>query len=76
VRGDMGDIESSRIILAYCPKPSVGTSMEIFYAYYSLGKPVIIVCDDPKPSPWLVRFSNELFHDFRPAIEYLRRWVR
>src|SRR5579872_4741790 len=43
VFNDMQDIFSSDVILANCPKPSVGTSMEIFFAFDQLQKPVIVV---------------------------------
>lgn len=59
VRGDLDDIDSSDVLLMNCPKPSVGTSMEIFYGH-STGKPVVVVIPDDgrAPSPWLVVHSD------------------
>lgn len=53
VEADVEDILNSDILLAFCPKPSVGTSMEIFFAH-SLGMPVVtVVPEGASWSPWL-----------------------
>lgn len=53
VEGDKADIGSCRAVVAYCPKPSVGTSMEVLYAF-ERGIPVHVVVPDGAPvSPWL-----------------------
>lgn len=71
VSGDMDDIQGCDVILANCPKPSVGTSMEVFYASFCLGKRVISVVPS-NPSPWLIRFSDKVLPDIHAAIEYLK----
>lgn len=71
VRGDMEDIEASDVILAMCPKPSVGTSMEVFWAFHDLKKPVIAVVPAPA-SPWLLTFSTVQYTNLMAAITYLR----
>lgn len=55
VRGDLEDINECDLLLMACPKPSVGTSMEVFHGA-SVGKRVVaVVPDDGRdPSPWLV----------------------
>ena len=54
---DKEDIRACDAVLAYCPYPSVGTSMEIFYAH-SIGKPVhLVVPSISKASPWLTHHS-------------------
>ena len=40
---DKIDVASSDVILVNYDKPSVGTSMEVLYAW-QIGKPVIVVC--------------------------------
>jgi nucleoside 2-deoxyribosyltransferase len=69
--GDIEDIQESDVILAMCPKPSVGTSMEIFFAFHNLGKPVVVVCDGVL-SPWLKNFSTAQYANLLSAITYLR----
>lgn len=83
VVGDKADYRRCHFILAYCPKPSVGTSMEIFDAYenrFCVWKPwtwlrkrvkVIVVHPDDKPSPWLVAHSHKIVRSFAEAFEEL-----
>jgi hypothetical protein len=33
VEGDKADIDWADAVIAYCPKPSVGTSMEVLYCW-------------------------------------------
>ncbi len=70
VDGDKQDLDNSNIILAFCPKPSVGTSMEILY-FWERGGRVVIVHPNPNPSPWLVKHSEAIFPDFDSAYAYL-----
>lgn len=67
VVGDKQDLQDSDILLAYCPKPSVGTSMEVFMFHAVLGKPVIIVHPEDKPSPWLIEHSSHIVKTFDEA---------
>jgi nucleoside 2-deoxyribosyltransferase len=69
VLGDKDDICQSRLVLANCWQPSVGTSMEIMYAY-TKGKPVIAVCPLGKPSPWIT------YHCYvAPTLTVATQWV-
>lgn len=53
VEGDKRDINSADVVLAYCPQPSVGTSMEILHCW-TIGKPCVVVVPEGSPcSPWL-----------------------
>ena len=72
VKGDMADIEWADIILAMCPKPSVGTSMEVFWAFHDLKKPVIAIAPTPA-SPWLLTFSTVVYTNLLAAVTYLRQ---
>ena len=50
---DKRDIRAADIILVNYIKPSVGTSMEVFYAW-TLGIPIILWCPEgANLSPWL-----------------------
>jgi len=66
VKRDKFDILRSDIVLAYCPRPSWGTAMEIIHAYKN-DKWVVVVCDDPEPSPWLLAHSDVLVGTFEEA---------
>lgn len=70
VGNDMQDIFSCDVILANCPKPSVGTSMEICLAF-EMGKPIIVVAPHPM-SPWLIRFSTVQCTTLGGGITYAR----
>ena len=63
---DKIDIMASDIILAFCPRPSWGTPMEIIYASEN-DKWVVTVCSDPNPSPWLIAHSDVLVKTFEEA---------
>jgi nucleoside 2-deoxyribosyltransferase len=53
VENDKADIDACHWLLVYYDKPSVGTSMEVLYAW-GLQKPIVVVDVSGKPiSPWL-----------------------
>jgi nucleoside 2-deoxyribosyltransferase len=67
VENDKRDIESADVLLVNYVKPSVGTSMEILYAW-ERGKKIILVCEpDAVLSPWLIYHSNAVVHSMREA---------
>ena len=70
VNGDKEDLDNSDILLAYCPKPSVGTSMEILY-FWGRGS-TVIVHENPNPSPWLIYHCDALFSNFESAYVYIK----
>lgn len=58
---DKQDIGECDVLLMNCPKPSVGTSMEVMYGWLR-GKSVIcVVPEGSHPSPWLVYHSERIF---------------
>lgn len=74
---DKLDIRNSNYILVWYEKPSVGTSMEIFYAH-SLGIPLILIDkreDRTKNlSPWLIHHTTALVQSIDEAVETLNIW--
>ena len=76
---DKRDIEDSDYLVVWYEKPSVGTSMEIFYAH-SLTIPIILIDkreDRSKNlSPWLVYHSTALVQSIDDAVETLNIWSR
>lgn len=65
---DKIDVAGCDCILVNYDKPSVGTSMEVLFAW-QLGKPVIVVCKpDTIISPWLRYHSHAIVSTFRDAV--------
>lgn len=73
VENDKEDIRKSDILLMSCPKPSVGTSMEVLYGASFFG-PKSVICVIPPgstPSPWLVYHSTIFEGSEEEAVEEL-----
>ena len=73
VEFDLQDVRDADIILVNYNKPSIGTSMEIFYASYNLGK--FVVAFSPFEyrdcSPWMARFCTKILPDLEQAANYI-----
>lgn len=66
---DKRDIRNCDIILVNYDKPSVGTSMEVFYAW-TLGIPVVVwAAKDAKLSPWLIYHSTTIVHSLDQVVD-------
>lgn len=71
VEGDKEDIRKSDAMVVMYDKPSVGTSMEVFFAH-QLGIPVVVVADDSiKWSPWLIYHSIATGPRLDTMLDYL-----
>jgi nucleoside 2-deoxyribosyltransferase len=57
IKRDLEDIKRCDILVAYLPKLSAGTCMELFYAKLS-GRKTISICMINNPSPWIVVHSD------------------
>ena len=69
---DKRDVREADVILVNYIKPSVGTSMEIFYAW-GIGKPVIVWCAaDTNISPWLRYHSTAFVHSLSGVVSKIR----
>ena len=75
VRRDLEDIARCDFLVAYMPKVSAGTCMELFYAR-SRGKPTFIVCKLKNPSPWIIAHSTRVFKTFKELKSFLERWKK
>jgi len=65
---DKRDVRNADVVLVNYSKPSVGTSMEVFYAW-TLGTPVIVWCAaDAVISPWLRYHSTAIVHSLDQAV--------
>ncbi len=70
---DKRDIREADALLVYYVKPSVGTSMEVFYAW-TLGKPIIVMTEpyvSLSISPWLRYHSTAIVVGLTDAIKKL-----
>lgn len=66
---DKIDVTEADIIIVNYDKPSVGTSMEVIYAW-ERGKRIIVVCTpNATISPWLRYHSHHIVHSFDDALE-------
>jgi nucleoside 2-deoxyribosyltransferase len=69
---DKRDIQMSDVILAYAPKPTVGTSMEILYAHGYEIPSVVVIPEGPKVSPWIRRHATKVLRTFTgDAMEWI-----
>ena len=73
VEFDLQDVRDADIILVNYNKPSIGTSMEVFYASHDLGK--FVVAFSPfgfkDCSPWMVRYCTKILPTLEDACEYI-----
>lgn len=68
VEGDKADIDRCHVVLVNYDKPSVGTAMEILYAW-ERNKPVVVVAKPgTRISPWLRFHSWDIVDSFEKAI--------
>jgi len=61
IKRDLEDIEKCDVLIAYLPKLSAGTCMELFYAKMK-GKQTICICKLKNPSPWITAHSDILIN--------------
>ena len=73
VEFDLQDVRDADIVLVNYNKPSIGTSMEVFYAAFNQGKFVISFSPFTfeNCSPWMVRFSTKILPSLEAACEYI-----
>ncbi len=73
VEFDLQDVRDADIILVNYSKPSIGTSMEVFYAAHDLGK--FVVGFSPFTfkdcSPWMVKYCTKILPDLEEACRYI-----
>jgi nucleoside 2-deoxyribosyltransferase len=74
VEFDLQDVRNADIILVNYNKPSIGTSMEVFYASHNLGKFVVAFSpfEYKDCSPWMARFCTKILPGLEDAVNYIR----
>lgn len=73
VEFDLQDVRDADILLVNYNKPSIGTSMEVFYASHNLGKFVISFSPFTYKdcSPWMVRYSTKITSSLEDGVKYI-----
>ena len=71
VEEDKTLIDTCDTLLVNHIKPSVGTSMEILYAW-ERKKRVLLISNDNELSPWLIYHAHKIFPSLSQAIEYIQ----
>jgi nucleoside 2-deoxyribosyltransferase len=73
VEFDLQDVRDADIILVNYNRPSIGTSMEVFYASHNLGK--FVVAFSPfsykDSSPWMIKYCTKIVPGLQQACTYL-----
>jgi nucleoside 2-deoxyribosyltransferase len=72
IRRDLEDIEGCDVLIAYLPKLSAGTCMELFYAKLK-GKKTICICQIDNMSPWIVAHSDVMLENIEELEHALRK---
>ena len=71
VEEDKAFIDQCDVLLVNHLKPSVGTSMEVLYAWEKQ-KHVVIISENQEISPWLLYNSNKICSSLSEAIDYIQ----
>lgn len=72
VEGDKIDIDNCTHMLVQYDKPSVGTSMEVLYAWERKIPVVVVASSETRLSPWLVYHCNyNVFNKIQDALDYI-----
>lgn len=72
IKRDLEDIERCDFLIAYFPKLSAGTCMELFYAKLR-GKRTISICEIENPSPWIAFHSDLILKKIEELEDALKR---
>ena len=73
VEFDLQDVRTADILLVNYNKPSIGTSMEVFYAAHDLGKFVVAFSpfEYKDCSPWMARYCTKNLGSLEEAAHYI-----
>jgi len=72
IKRDLEDIDRCDILVAYIPKLSAGTCMELFYAKLK-GKMTITICKLKNPSPWITAHTDIMINKMEDLEKALKR---
>ena len=73
VEFDLQDVRDADLLLVNYNRPSIGTSMEVFFAAHDQGK--FVVAFSPLEfkdcSPWMAKFCTKILPDLETAADYI-----
>ena len=69
---DLRDVERCDVLIAYLPRLSAGTCMELFYAKLK-GKKVISIIEFDDPSPWITLHSDVILRSLNELKDYIEK---
>ena len=72
IRRDLEDIEKCDVLIAYFPRLSAGTCMELLYAKLK-HKKTICICQIENPSPWIIVHSDAILKKIEELEDALKR---
>jgi nucleoside 2-deoxyribosyltransferase len=64
IRRDLEDIKKCDLFVAYLPKLSAGSCMELFEAK-RIGKKTVVISRLKNPSPWIVAHADRIVSSFK-----------
>jgi len=70
INSDKLNIQKSSAVVANCWKTSVGTSMEILYAW-ERSIPTFIIYREKNLHPWIKYHSTKIFYDVTECVNFL-----
>jgi len=73
VERDLETIDEVDGLLAFLPYPTIGVSMEIFYAGYILKKPVFVITESQALHPWVRACSKGIYRNLE---DFKKAWKR
>lgn len=76
VEGDKADIDQCGALLVNYDKPSVGTSMEILYAWEHKIPVIVVAAAGTSISPWLKYHSTAIVIAFQLAFDWLNTYEK
>lgn len=74
IKRDLKDIDGCDVLIAYLPRLSAGTCMELFYAKLR-GKKTITICKIKNPSPWIIEHSDIIVRNFNELKRILKEGI-
>lgn len=74
IRRDLRDIEECDVFVAYLPRLSAGTCMELFYAK-QFNKMTIIILGFEDPSPWITFHVDFIFKKFDEFEKFMKNKI-
>lgn len=72
ISSDVQEARRADILIAYFPFPSVGAAIEAWECKKSGGK-IIVICEMPNPSPWIVGLADLFFRSIDEFEKFLQQ---